>query len=388
MPEILKNNGILSHLVSDHYHYWEEGGANYHTKYTNWEFSRGQEGDPYWLDANVPLEYSVEPRLIRYTAERWHQVLTNRAHRRVETDWFAPGTYKIAIEWLERNYQREDFFLWLDTFDPHEPWDPPQHYIDLYDPGYEGRVFDAPSYGLRASLGMTDAELNHTRARYAGEVTMVDACVGRLLATLERLGISDEVMIIFTSDHGTYFDYPGDNGLIQKAWAVDENGMLMRAGKRTQFQRYFPLLPGVYRIPLMIHTPGQSESRRLHQITQPWDLTATVLDAYGLPAPEGCLGSSLLPLSRGEEIMTRDVAIVGKEEDVAQAVSHRWLYATWRGRREPALFDLQRDPDIVENVIAEEPGIADWLQGKIVDFMRKQDLDDAVIESFVPYSAA
>ncbi|MEI6424135.1 MAG: sulfatase-like hydrolase/transferase, partial [Lentisphaerota bacterium] len=54
MPEILKMSGVWSHLASDHYHYWEEGGCNYHTRFKTWEFSRGQEGDPWIGDLNVP----------------------------------------------------------------------------------------------------------------------------------------------------------------------------------------------------------------------------------------------------------------------------------------------------------------------------------------------
>lgn len=45
MPEILKKNGIYSHLNSDHYHYWEDGGCTYHNRYSSWENVRGQEGD-------------------------------------------------------------------------------------------------------------------------------------------------------------------------------------------------------------------------------------------------------------------------------------------------------------------------------------------------------
>ena len=45
MPELLKKNGVYTHLISDHYHYWEDGGATYHTRYNSWEIIRGQEGD-------------------------------------------------------------------------------------------------------------------------------------------------------------------------------------------------------------------------------------------------------------------------------------------------------------------------------------------------------
>lgn len=56
MPEILKQNGIYTHLVSDHHHYWEDGGATYHGRYSSWEASRGQEGDKWIADLRVKLD--------------------------------------------------------------------------------------------------------------------------------------------------------------------------------------------------------------------------------------------------------------------------------------------------------------------------------------------
>jgi len=382
IPERLREKKIPSMLVVDTAN-MVTNGRNMYKGFSAWAFNRGQEGDPCWLDAGVPLDFPIEHRLIRYTAERWLQVLTNRAHRRVETDWFAPGTYEMAIEWLERNYSREDFFLWIDTFDPHEPWDPPRHYIDLYDPGYKGRVFDAPSYGLRKALGMNAAELRQLRARYAGEVTMVDACVGRLLETLERLGICDEVMIVFTSDHGTYFDYPGDNGLICKAWLVGEGGLLMDAGERAKPPfRYFPFLPGVARVPLIIHMPGQKKGRRVRKITQPWDVTATVLDAFGVGVPPELLGRSLIPMIEGKPMKGRDVATLGATE-MAETMDDRWLYASWRGQRKPMLLDMKEDPRIRCNLARRMPEIAVRLHKKLIRFMEQQGVEQETIESFI-----
>jgi len=382
IPERLAEKKVPSMLVTDTQNMVQRS-RNMYKGFTSWAFNRGQEGDPCWLDAGVPLEWPVEPHLIRYTPDRWLQVLTNRAYRRVETDWFAPGTYAMAIDWVERNYQREDFFLWIDTFDPHEPWDPPQHYIDLYDPGYKGRVFDAPTYGLRKSLGMTDRELKHLRAQYAGEVSMVDACVGRLMETLDRVGIRDEVLVIFTSDHGAYFDYPGDNGLICKPNSVGADGLRMSGGRPIKEPvRYFPFFPGVARIPLIVHMPGQKRGRRIRQIVQPWDVTATVLDAFGIKTPPECLGTSLMPLVKGRKMKTRDVATLGTQQQ-AEAMNDRWLYCTWRGEREPALFDMKADPAIKRNLATEMPAVSKRLHRKLVQFMQRQKLEEPVIDSFV-----
>ncbi len=357
-------------------------GINMNKGFTAWALNRGQEADPCWLDQDVPLEFPVPPHLIRYRAEVWHQVLINRAHRRTETDWFAPGTYAMAIRWLEENYRRRDFFLWVDTFDPHEPWDPPRHYEELYHKGFRGRVFEAPTYGLRRKMGITNAELRNIRARYAGEVTMVDHWIGQFLAALERLGILDETAIIFTSDHGTLLDGPGDNGLICKPTAVGADGMLMSAGRpMTPPVRYFPIYPNIARIPLLIRLPGMRRGKRIKAIVQPWDLSATILDLFGIPAPGQFVGHSLLPLIDGKRKKIRDVAICGTNT-LAQAMTGRWVYSVWQGQRPPSLLDLRTDRLARRNFIKREPAVARRLHRAIEAFMRRQGIAEEFIARY------
>ena len=78
------------------------------------------------------------------------------ADRRSEKDYFAPQTFGTAIRWLEENASRDRFFLHIDTFDPHEPWDPPARYVDLYDPGYTGEAVIYPRYGSTDVLSDTE----------------------------------------------------------------------------------------------------------------------------------------------------------------------------------------------------------------------------------------
>ena len=82
----------------------------------------------------------------------------------------------------------ENFILWVDSWDPHEPWDPPAYYVDQYDPGYEGDEIIYPCYGF--SNYMTEQELNHVRALYAAEVTMVDRWVGMLFDSMRLMGLT------------------------------------------------------------------------------------------------------------------------------------------------------------------------------------------------------
>ena len=387
-PVFLREKGVPSMLVTDTMNN-VTGRGNMQRDYTAWAFNRGQEGERCWMDDSVPLEFPVTPELVRYTDERWHQILINRAHRRRETDWFAPGTYTMAIDWLEKNYTREDFFLWIDTFDPHEPWDPPQHYVDLYDPGYRGRILDAPSYGLRKRMGITNRELQHIRARYAAEVTMVDTWFGRLLGRLESLGIAEETAIIFNADHGTCFDGPGDLGFIQKLPVADADGFAISNRPRRPPMRHYPLSPNVARIPLFVHLPGQKRSMRVRQIVQPWDITATILDLFNAPRPDRLMGQSALPVLEGTAKGHRSAAVVGfcqgepgHDSGYAQAMDGKWSYTVWRGERGPALHNIEEDPDCRRNLLGRHPGVLRRLQREIRTFMGAQDLDPAWVDGY------
>jgi len=334
-------------------------GKNFFKGFSCYEAIRGQEGDNMWSDLSVPLEFPVPPHLIRYNAERWHQVLVNRSRRRVEDDYFAPGTFKRACEWLERNRARDSFLLWVETFDPHEPWDPPQHYIDLYDPGYTGRVFESPTYGLYRKMGITDREVRHIHARYCGECTMVDTAVGRLMRTLETLNLIDDVAIIFTSDHGTHMGLEGDDGRICKPHRWGADGMVMPAGRPIkQPVEDRPMLTGTMRIPLFIHLPKQSRPKRFSQIVQPWDLTPTVLEMAGLKPPPEFIGQSLMPLIRSGRMKPRPFAFNGADGPLRQAMNKDYIYAWWgNGGRAPWLVDLRNDRSQSRNLAGKHPEV-------------------------------
>ena len=377
----LSDKGIPSMLITDTQN-TVTNKMNAYRDFTAWTVNRGQEGDPSWLDDTVPLEFPVPHELIRYSAQKWHQILMNRAHRRDEIDWFAPKTYSIAMDWLERNYKRDDFFLWIDTFDPHEPWDPPQHYIDRYDPGYQGRVIEAPPGGFRKAMGITPRELKHTRARYAGEVTMVDAWFGRFVSKLEELGIMDETIVIFTSDHGTPLAGPGDFDLMRKPPIIGADGMFASAGRPAPEPRqYVPLAINTVRIPLIIRLPGMQKTKRLNAIVQPWDVTATILDAFDISLPDSVIGESALPFTSGKKTTARRAAICGNNT-LAQATTSRWMYSVWTGQREPSLYDLKNDPNCRKNLARKEAVMATRLHREIVSFMQEQGLDGDYIGTF------
>lgn len=289
LAEILGENGYTTMLITDTPHILEDG-YNFDRGFTGWEWIRGQETDRYMTDP-VEVKLPCAPHKLR-TPEIAKRHLRNISQRRGEEDCFVAQTMLTAAKWLQGNYENEKFFLWVDTFDPHEPWDAPKCYVEKYDPGYRGEEIIYPVYG--SSDYLTQTELKHIRALYAAEVTLVDRWVGMLLQKIEDLGLFDNTAVIFTSDHGFYL---GEHGLVGKS-IISEN----------LFQ-YVPLYEELARIPLFIWLPELKRSFRCSSFVQPPDLTATTLDIAGLKRHERIQGKSLLPIIEGKDSLLRNIAV-------------------------------------------------------------------------------
>ena len=143
MPEILKKNGVYTHLVSDHLHYWEDGGATYHNRYSSWEIIRGQEGD-HWKGQ---VERPEIPPVVKIAAKQtgtgesglWRYDWVNRQYIREEKDFPQTQCFDRGCEFIEKNKDADNWLLQLETFDPHEPFYAPQKYLDLYPEDYKGQ---------------------------------------------------------------------------------------------------------------------------------------------------------------------------------------------------------------------------------------------------------
>ena len=187
VPRMLRDSGVSSHLVSDHYHYWETGGATYHTQYSTWQFFRGQEGDP-WMGQAAPAP--AGPAAGQNASESdWHrQDRVNRGFMRREQDQPQSRTFAAGIDFLRRNSGEDDWFLQIETFDPHEPFFTQRHYRDLYPELIGDRsapLFDWPRYGpVTESRELVD----QCRGRYAALLSMCDARLGDVLDEMDRLG--------------------------------------------------------------------------------------------------------------------------------------------------------------------------------------------------------
>ena len=124
--EILHKKGVYSHLVSDHYHYWEDGGATYHNRYDTFEFIRGQERDPWKAMVEPPWERLREQyHPMQFSDQRRHkfaQYMINREFIREYADFPSVQCFDGGLEFLDGNRDAEDWLLHVETFDPHEPF--------------------------------------------------------------------------------------------------------------------------------------------------------------------------------------------------------------------------------------------------------------------------
>lgn len=279
LPGLLSDAGYLSMGIVDTPFYIRDGYA-YDRGFDDFIWVRGQGDD-------------TRP------AER----LDARSTWVSEADRLVARTMSAAERWLERHY-KEPFFLYVDTWDPHEPWDAPEYYTALYKPGYNGRTL-YPSYGKWAEAGLSEEDVRLAHATYCGEVTLVDRWVGHLLDKLDVLGLTDNTIVVFVSDHGFYF---GEHGYFGKAeWIHDPDAVLSAdSDAPAWFSRswlltvgWSPLYQELTRVPLLVRAPGLAPGRRNALTTAP-DLAPTILDMLGLDTPATMAGTSFRPVLTGD----------------------------------------------------------------------------------------
>jgi len=299
MPEILKRNGVYSHLVSDHYHYWEDGGGTYHNRYSSWEIVRGHEGDAWKGEVKDPEIPDHIPNM-RTSNEHWRQDWVNRKYMRKEEDMPQAKTFKLGLEFLENNYTEDNWFLHLETFDPHEPYYVPQKYKDLYEDDYNGPHFDWPNYGV---VTESPEEVEHCRKEYAASVTMCDNYLGKILDFMDKNDMWKDTLLIVTTDHGFL--------LSEKDWW----------GKMIQ-----PIYNEIAQIPLFIWDPrsGKHNEKRsaLVQIT---DLAPTVLEFFNVKRPKDMQGY-VLKETLNSDVKVRDVALFGIHGAHVNITDGRFVY--------------------------------------------------------------
>lgn len=121
-----------------------------------------------------------------------------------EEDFFAPRVFTRAADALRALADTERWFLYVDSFDVHEPFHCPEPYASMFtdEDSRDPEFVLWPEYGSASSLN--DRQLAFVRAQFAGKLALVDRWLGRVLDTLDELALSESTTVIVTSDHGHF----------------------------------------------------------------------------------------------------------------------------------------------------------------------------------------
>ncbi|OPZ22716.1 MAG: Arylsulfatase [candidate division BRC1 bacterium ADurb.BinA364] len=314
--------------------------------------------------ASVPerVELPADLRKLRGPESWAMRIARNALAWDGEEDRSCARTMRAAHRWLEnRAADPRPFFLCVDTFDPHEPWDPPQYYIERYDPGYTGQKLMEPAYEPAGYA--TSREILHMRRRYAAKLTMVDRWLGYLLDGVRRMGLRETTAILFTSDHGFYH---GEHGLIGK----------VELGRDNKLTRRWPLYETIAHPPLLLCVPGIEGGKRLDAFCQPPDLAPTILELMGVEKPDRIQGASLAPLLRGEREANRHWAVSSctcATDALVRAPSmyrtREWLYVYGGDEWASELYNLEIDPAETYDTIKSERRKAQELHDAYLGFL-------------------
>jgi len=308
MPEMLKAAGVYTHLATDHYHYFEDGGATYHGRFNTYEFFRGQEGDP-WMGqvARPKIPHTPSSR----SGPFWEQDWINRQFLTREQDQPGPQTFHAGLEFIRRNAQQDRWFLQLETFDPHEPFFTQRKYKDLFAKHYDeykGRFFDWPDY---RKVNESPAEVEHCRYEYAALLAMCDAYMGEVLKAMDELDLWKDTMLIVCTDHGFML---GEHECWAKCWQ--------------------PMYDEVAHTPLFIWDPrcGQKAMAR-EALVQTIDLAPTVLEFFGVPRSKDMIGRALRE-TIAQDTPVREAGLFGVFGGQVNVTDGRYVYM-----RAPATAD-------------------------------------------------
>lgn len=287
-PELLAGSGVYSHLVTDHFHYWEDGGATYHNRYDSYDFIRGQEGDPW--------KAMVQPHWERLR-EKYHerqfssnrrdykaQNIINREFIKAEEDFPSVQVFKAGLEFLDRNRDADNWIVQIETFDPHEPFHAPERFKEQFKTSWDGPIRDWPRYGRVDEL---PDECEELRANYYATVALCDSLLGDLLDDFDRHDMWKDTALVVTTDHGFLL---GEHDF----WAKNRMNIYEE----------------IAHIPLFVHDPRKPERRgtRSGNLTQTADLAASFLDFFGVKPPSEMTAPSIF---RSMEAATRDGALFG-----------------------------------------------------------------------------
>ena len=351
LSETLQAAGYLTSIVSDIYHQFKPN-KNFHRGFDNWNWVRGQESDRYrsgprkHIDLGKYMHASQQGTAPRKPAGVY-QYLINRQSWKTQEDWFVAQVFNSAARWLEDNAgENQPFYLHIESFSPHEFWDPPEDWYRTYfTKDYGGPRLISPPATTR---NMSPLEVEHAVALYKGLVSFTDDRIGRFLRKCAELGLMRNTVIVFVADHGTM---------------MGEQGQLHKGEPRLRTQ--------CTNVPLGFYHPRKNwAGRKIGGFVQHSDIVPTVLELVGQKIPGRVTGQSLAQLLESGGDSTRDSIVTGWGEH-ASVRTPEWNYVTrWSaGAPFEELYDLRKDPLELTSVASAHPRVAAELNRKLKEYV-------------------
>jgi arylsulfatase A-like enzyme len=257
----------------------------------------------------------------------------------------ATGRVFSAAQWLARRMlTRRPFLLVVDAFDPHEPWAAPSSYVDrCREPGDEG-LWPMGDVGYTPVGDLTPTELRRVRLAYRSTLAMVDANVGRLLDTLDRLHLATNTVVMVVSDHGFHL---GERDWIGKsAWR---------------------LTPELTHVPLIVRDPdGRGAGVTSDWFANTHDLAPTLLALSGARPSRAFDGADLTPIADGGQPAEQRTFTYGGYSNHSYVRTDRWAMVTNNERTGAQLYDLHADPAERNDIAAQRPEVVERLYRRMV----------------------
>jgi len=379
IARILNGKGYSTQLICDCPHLFNARfNSGFNAAYQN----RGQEGDKALLHMNDPIETVMPAEKTRTRPSfRGHPLVDqHRWHNRYwgfESESFPAKTGSLAVRWLEENYKSNPFFLWVDFFDPHEPWDAPEYLVKRYDPDYDGIPMLHPNYGHTDAY--TEAELRNLRAHYSAEAELVDRWIGRILQKIDDLQLWEDSVVVITSDHGMSL---GEHSRTGKSNISDNDG------------RYWPIYPEIGHVPFLVATPDVPKGNSLPLLAQPMDFLPTVCDLANveIEPPEPIDGESLADALRSGSGAHRELVVSGchirskKSGSVPNKattpflVTSKWGYTPVGANGTPELYDLNIDPLASEDISLDNESVVQEMHELFISHLEKYNAPDDALK--------
>ena len=332
LPQHFKNNGYFTARVGKLYHYGVPGEIG----------TNGLDDAPSWNTVRNPKgrDKADEQLVTNYTPQRGlGSSLSFLAAEGTDEEQTDGMVATEAIKLMEQNADKP-FFLAVGFYRPHCPYIAPKKYFALYpkdkivlpahSPGDTSQYPREAFFTYPFNWGLTEDQRRETIQAYFASITFMDAQVGRVMAALERLGLADNTIVVFWSDHG---------------YLLSEHGQWK---KQSLFEESA-------RVPMIVAAPGaKGNGTASPRTVELLDIYPTLTDWCGLSTPGQVAGNSLVPLLNNPKKAWDHPAItqVLRNTGMGRSIrTERWRYTVWQdGKGAEELYDHNADPYELKNL--------------------------------------